>query len=159
MIRSESHSEGEEQQQQEQREGHARETMAASSPASKEASGSAPDQLERCISTNTTGTLGPPPDGGVLAWVQVVGAFFLFVNSWGIANTYGVYQTYYEQTRFSQQSSEQIAWIGSLQSFLLLIVSALAGPLFDKGSVCLQRHQAGVPVSTHALPTCMACAR
>ncbi|CEH12521.1 Monocarboxylate transporter [Ceraceosorus bombacis] len=92
-----------------------------------------PDALERCISTHTTRTLGPPPDGGLLAWTQVVGAFFLFVNSWGIANTYGVYQTYYEQTLFSDHSSEQIAWIGSLQSFLLLIVSALAGPLFDKG--------------------------
>lgn len=24
----------------------------------------------------------PPPDGGLSAWLQVVGAFFLFFNSW-----------------------------------------------------------------------------
>lgn len=23
-----------------------------------------------------------PPDGGVLAWLQVLGSFFLFMNSW-----------------------------------------------------------------------------
>ena len=25
---------------------------------------------------------GPPPDGGLTAWVQVAGSFFLFFNSW-----------------------------------------------------------------------------
>lgn len=24
----------------------------------------------------------PPPNGGVMAWLQVAGAFFLFFNSW-----------------------------------------------------------------------------
>lgn len=26
--------------------------------------------------------IGPPPDGGFAAWLQVLGAFFLFFNSW-----------------------------------------------------------------------------
>jgi len=25
---------------------------------------------------------GPPPNGGTVAWMQVVGSFFLFFNSW-----------------------------------------------------------------------------
>jgi hypothetical protein len=25
---------------------------------------------------------GPPPDGGAYAWLQVLGSFFLFFNSW-----------------------------------------------------------------------------
>lgn len=25
---------------------------------------------------------GPPPDGGLQAWLQVLGSFFLFFNSW-----------------------------------------------------------------------------
>ena len=25
---------------------------------------------------------GPPPDGGAMAWLQVLGSFFLFFNSW-----------------------------------------------------------------------------
>jgi len=26
--------------------------------------------------------VGPPPDGGYKAWLQVLGSFFLFFNSW-----------------------------------------------------------------------------
>lgn len=28
-------------------------------------------------------------DGGLTAWLQCAGAFFLFFNSWGIVNTFG----------------------------------------------------------------------
>lgn len=27
---------------------------------------------------------GPPPNGGAVAWVQVVGAWVLFFNTWGL---------------------------------------------------------------------------
>ena len=30
---------------------------------------------------------GPPPDGGLTAWLQVLGAWMLFFNTWGILNT------------------------------------------------------------------------
>jgi hypothetical protein len=33
---------------------------------------------------------GPPPDGGFQAWLQVAGSFFLFFNSWGTVNSFGV---------------------------------------------------------------------
>lgn len=29
------------------------------------------------------------PDGGLTAWLQCVGSFSLFFNSWGIVNTFG----------------------------------------------------------------------
>lgn len=32
---------------------------------------------------------GSIPNGGLWAWLQVVGAFFLLFNSWGIINTFG----------------------------------------------------------------------
>ena len=32
---------------------------------------------------------GPPPNGGTKAWLQVLGGFFLFFNTWGILNTFG----------------------------------------------------------------------
>ena len=31
------------------------------------------------------------PDGGVVAWVQCAGSFFLFFNCWGVVNTFGKY--------------------------------------------------------------------
>lgn len=48
-------------------------------------------------------------------------------------NTWGAYQTYYEQHLLSDVSSSSIAWIGSLQSFLLMLVGVITGPLFDAG--------------------------
>lgn len=51
----------------------------------------------------------------------------------GIINTWGAYQTYYEQHLLSHMSSSDIAWIGSLQSFLLMLFGVVTGPLFDAG--------------------------
>lgn len=30
---------------------------------------------------------GPPPNGGAKAWMQVLGSWMLFFNTWGILNT------------------------------------------------------------------------
>ncbi|KAF2660427.1 MFS general substrate transporter [Lophiostoma macrostomum CBS 122681] len=73
------------------------------------------------------------PDGGLWAWLQVVGAFFLFFNSWGIINTFGSYQTYYETNLLPDSSPSSISWIGSIQAFLLLMVGMLTGPVYDAG--------------------------
>ncbi|KAL7954893.1 putative MFS monocarboxylate transporter [Trichoderma compactum] len=37
-------------------------------------------------------------DTGIKAWLQVLGAFFLWFNSWGLINTFGVFQTFYQQS-------------------------------------------------------------
>ncbi|RHZ62602.1 hypothetical protein CDV55_102308 [Aspergillus turcosus] len=75
----------------------------------------------------------PPPNGGLVAWLQVVGAFFLFFNSWGVVNTFGVYQTYYETVLLHGHSPSSISWIGTIQGFLLFLAGVVAGPVFDKG--------------------------
>ncbi|KAL2841045.1 MFS general substrate transporter [Aspergillus pseudoustus] len=75
----------------------------------------------------------PPPDGGLRAWLQVAGAFFLFFNSWGVINSFGVYQTYYETTLLASYSASSIAWIGTVQGFLLLMAGIVVGPIFDRG--------------------------
>ncbi|KAJ5093147.1 hypothetical protein N7456_009008 [Penicillium angulare] len=75
----------------------------------------------------------PPPNGGVVAWLQVIGAFFLFFNSWGVVNTFGVFQSYYEVTLLPGYSASSISWIGTVQGFLLFVVGVVVGPAFDKG--------------------------
>lgn len=96
----------------------------------------------------------PAPDGGIVAWVQVVGASLLFFNSWsvlldhpcavpftdpedyrGIINTFGVYQSYYETRLLKDCSPSAIAWIGTVQSFLLLSLGLVVGPIFDRGYI------------------------
>ncbi|KAI0263581.1 MFS general substrate transporter [Gloeopeniophorella convolvens] len=78
---------------------------------------------------------GPPPDGGVLAWVQVAAAFFVLMNTWGLINTFGAFQNFYEVDILSSHSPSSISWIGSMQGFLLLFVGALTGPIFDAGYI------------------------
>lgn len=73
------------------------------------------------------------PNGGLIAWLQVLGCFFIFFNSWGIINTFGSYQTFYETELLTSSTPSAISWIGSLQAFLLMLVGALTGPVYDAG--------------------------
>ncbi|KAH4055415.1 hypothetical protein HBI37_021500 [Parastagonospora nodorum] len=74
-----------------------------------------------------------PPNGGLKAWLQVLGSWMLFFNTWGILNTFGVYQTYYESGVLFKTTSSNIAWIGSIQALAMLATGAFAGPLYDRG--------------------------
>ena len=53
----------------------------------------------------------------------------------GILNTYGAYQTFYETGELFTSTSSTISWIGSLQSYLLLVVGSLTGPVYDAGYI------------------------
>ncbi|MCJ1423973.1 hypothetical protein MMC29_001860 [Sticta canariensis] len=74
-----------------------------------------------------------PPNGGLHAWQQVAGSFFLFFNSWGTVNTFGAFQTFYQEDFLFVVSPSDISLIGSTQTFLLLIVGVASGPLYDIG--------------------------
>lgn len=76
---------------------------------------------------------GPPPNGGLTAWLHVLGSFMLFFNTWGLLNTFGVFQTYYESGELFTSSSSDISWIGSIQSYTLLLTGVFSGPIYDKG--------------------------
>ncbi|KAK3343238.1 major facilitator superfamily domain-containing protein [Neurospora tetraspora] len=80
----------------------------------------------------------PPPNGGLAAWLQVASVFFIFFNTWGLLNTFGIFQTYYESPSSIFQppgsvSSSNISWIGSIQSFMVLLGGLVSGPLYDRG--------------------------
>ncbi|ROW07747.1 hypothetical protein VMCG_03632 [Cytospora schulzeri] len=77
--------------------------------------------------------LVPIPDGGAAAWLQVLGSWVVLVATWGLVNTFGVFQTYYQTTLLPSSSSSSISWIGSLQASLLMLVGVIAGPLYDAG--------------------------
>lgn len=79
----------------------------------------------------------PPPNGGLMAWLQVAAGFVLFFNTWGMISAFSVYQTYYESGDLFQASSSNISWIGSIQSFLLQLTGLVAGPVYDRGQVRL----------------------
>lgn len=76
---------------------------------------------------------GPPPNGGTRAWLQVLGAFFLNFNTWGLLNAYGVFQAEYSRGLLSTSTQSSISWIGSLQAFLMLVVGVVCGRAIDAG--------------------------
>ncbi len=75
----------------------------------------------------------PVPDGGWQAWMQVLGSFVVMMGTWGLVNSFGVFQTYYETELLPGSSSSAISWIGSLQGALMLMLGVVSGPLFDAG--------------------------
>ncbi|KAJ3563679.1 hypothetical protein NP233_g8785 [Leucocoprinus birnbaumii] len=73
------------------------------------------------------------PDGGITAWLVVFGAACCAFGTFGILDSFGVFQAYYEQTLLQDQTPSAIAWIGSTQSALVVIPGVIVGRLFDIG--------------------------
>ncbi|KAJ7138059.1 MFS general substrate transporter [Mycena epipterygia] len=73
------------------------------------------------------------PDGGLRAWLIVLGAFFSTFSTFGYVNSWGVFQAYYQLNLLKDSSSSAISWIGSIQIALTFGVAVLMGRLFDNG--------------------------
>ncbi|KZT63237.1 MFS general substrate transporter [Daedalea quercina L-15889] len=71
------------------------------------------------------------PDGGLRAWLSVLGGFLICTTTFGYSNSFGVYQDYYVLSGAS--SSSNISWIGSIQLFFMFAMGLPAGKLFDQG--------------------------
>ena len=75
--------------------------------------------------------LPPPPDGGLLAWSQVLAGHLVAFNSWGYVNSFGIFQAYY--TTSLSQSPSTISWVGGIQIFLMMIIGTFSGRALDAG--------------------------
>ncbi|KAF9891668.1 hypothetical protein FE257_003680 [Aspergillus nanangensis] len=76
----------------------------------------------------------PPPNKEDLrAWLLVLGAFFLFFNVWGLTFAFGSFQSFYSLSYLTSIGASAISWIGTVQSFLLIVCGIVTGPLFDLG--------------------------
>lgn len=73
------------------------------------------------------------PEGGMRAWIVVMGAWLLQFTTFGLINAYGAFNDFYVRDYLDNKTSSEIGWIGSIQVALLLGVAGFAGPLFDKG--------------------------
>ena len=78
-------------------------------------------------------TFDDAPDGGFQAWLQVAAAFFIFMNTAGLFNSFGIFQGFYTQGPLKAVSGSSISWIGSLQGCLMLLICIITGPLYDLG--------------------------
>ncbi len=94
------------------------------------------------------------PDGGVRAWLVVLGSMIIMGCSFGYLSAFGYvlslvcpstsliqtvanyvdseYQTYYSTHQLADKSDSDIAWIGSLQLCFQFASGIIAGSLFDR---------------------------
>lgn len=89
---------------------------------------------ERVLSRTTSKSSfnpGPPPDGGLRAWVTVASGHLVIMNTWGYINSFGVFQTYYATELGLPPAT--ISWIGSIQVFLLFFIGTFTGRITDAG--------------------------
>lgn len=86
------------------------------------------------------------PEGGLTAWLVVLGGWCGMFCSLGIANTLATFQAYISENQLSSYSSSQIGWIFSIWTFLTFVCGIYVGPLFDvygprwlvlPGSICV----------------------
>ncbi|KAL9110111.1 MAG: hypothetical protein Q9227_005305 [Pyrenula ochraceoflavens] len=71
------------------------------------------------------------PDGGIKAWSCVLGGFCALFVSFGWINCIGVFQNYYQTHSLSQYSSSEIAWVPSVETFVMLGVGPVVGRIYD----------------------------
>jgi hypothetical protein len=79
--------------------------------------------------------LGPAPDGGLKAWLNAAGGFCIFFSCLGFTSCFGVLQEYYSTHQLKDHTMDQIAWIGSLASFVQFAGGVVGGPMFDRFGV------------------------
>ncbi|KAH8807190.1 major facilitator superfamily domain-containing protein [Xylogone sp. PMI_703] len=83
--------------------------------------------------------VGAPPapaapqfaDGGRLAWQTVAGGWCCMFVSLGWINSIGVFQTIYEENQLKGYSPSTIAWILSLETFVMFGGAPFYGKVFD----------------------------
>ncbi|RDX52397.1 MFS general substrate transporter [Lentinus brumalis] len=73
------------------------------------------------------------PDGGLRAWLVILGVATGVCGTFGLVNAWGVFQAYYENDLLRDSSPSNIAWIGSLQYALNFLPGLAVGRLFDMG--------------------------
>ncbi|BEJ15706.1 hypothetical protein CspHIS471_0503110 [Cutaneotrichosporon sp. HIS471] len=73
------------------------------------------------------------PDGGLRAWLVVLGACHILFSTFGFVNAWGVFQDYYKEHLFPGRTTSDIGWIGSLQYMLIYLPALPMGRLVDRG--------------------------
>ncbi|CAL1703585.1 unnamed protein product [Somion occarium] len=71
------------------------------------------------------------PDGGLQAWLCVLGGWLISFCTFGYVQSFGVYEDLYVLAGASTPSN--VAWIGSFQLFMIFAMGLPAGKLFDAG--------------------------
>ncbi|EEA20892.1 hypothetical protein TMatcc_000891 [Talaromyces marneffei ATCC 18224] len=71
------------------------------------------------------------PEGGLEAWLVVLGSFSGLFGAMGLINTIGTFQTYISTHQLKEYSSGTIGWIFGIYACLTFFCGLQIGPVFD----------------------------
>ncbi|KAL2862529.1 MCT family MFS transporter [Aspergillus lucknowensis] len=71
------------------------------------------------------------PDGGLEAWLVIVGNWCACFCSFGWINSIGTFEDYYSAELLRGYSESDISWIPSLQIFFMMAMGPVVGKIFD----------------------------
>lgn len=73
----------------------------------------------------------PLGEDNVRAWLTVLGSSLVYFASFGVTNSFGFFQDYYQTHYLPEYPPSTIAFIGTLQISLMYVVAPIAGALSD----------------------------
>ena len=71
------------------------------------------------------------PEGGLQAWLVVLGAFCGMVACAGFMNTIGIFHAHFSNNQLRGYGESTIGWIFSVFTFLAFFLGIQIGPIFD----------------------------
>ena len=86
------------------------------------------------------------PEGGLQAWLVVLGALCSMFSGFGMVNSVGVLYAYMAEHQLKTYSDNAISWIFGIYIFLVFFCGLQIGPIFDArgprglvllGSICM----------------------
>lgn len=72
------------------------------------------------------------PEGGLRAWLVVLGAWLALLSSLGLMNTLATFQTYVMTNQLKEYDEGTVGWIFSIYTFVVFFGGLFIGPIFDK---------------------------
>ncbi|KAL4883140.1 major facilitator superfamily domain-containing protein [Aspergillus karnatakaensis] len=93
---------------------------------------SSSDDTEKGIPTSPDILIRQAPDGGLTAWLVIVGCWCTSFCSFGWLNSVGIFQEYYQNELLQGYSTSAISWIPSLEIFFMMGMGPVVGMLYDR---------------------------
>ncbi|ORY10665.1 major facilitator superfamily domain-containing protein [Clohesyomyces aquaticus] len=87
--------------------------------------------IEVASSTDSSSYTKIDAEGGPKGWLTVAGSFLVYYSSFGIINSFGFFQKYYQEDFLLGTPPSTIAFIGTLQLALMNLLSPISGSLCD----------------------------
>ncbi|RDL31166.1 MFS monocarboxylate transporter [Venustampulla echinocandica] len=72
------------------------------------------------------------PDGGLRAWLVILGSFSVICGTFGLMSSVGLFQSYWQANQLANYSPRDVGWIAAVNIFLNLFLGVQIGPLFDR---------------------------